>query len=355
MRQAKVKQGKIALFILGVLILWMLSRFVVPPSLDEKKISASNNRFSVLVKSIKSEDHYITFKAHGSLNPNKIINIRSEAAGQVIKVLKKDGDFVKKDTLLAKIDLQDKLALLAREEAKKEETEANLIAIQHLKDKGYAAKVKVMSAKAKYKEAIARIELIKKSIKNTKITAPSEGLLAKQWVEEGDYVKVGEKLFELVNNNPLVVKVQVSQQQIGRLSLNQKVKVILVTGEKLEGVIAFLSPVANTSTRTFLVEVNVANTKNIPAGFSATVIFQSEKVKAHLIKPAQLSLSIDGQIGVKGIEKKDEVVFYPVNIISGDSFGVWVLGLPQSVTLITRGQGYAKIGSKVNTQYESTH
>jgi multidrug efflux system membrane fusion protein len=96
----------------------------------------------------------------------------------------------------------------------------------------------------------------------------------------------------------------------------------------------------------------VPNPKEIQAGFSATVIFKGKKGKAHLIKPSKLFLDNKGNLGVKGVDKDNRVVFYPIQIAAGDKNGAWVLGLPDELILIERGQGFVKEGIEVDVYYE---
>jgi multidrug efflux system membrane fusion protein len=65
-----------------------------------------------------------------------------------------------------------------------------------------------------------------------------------------------------------------------------------------------------------------------------------------------LFLDNKGNLGVKGVDKDNRVVFYPIQIAAGDKNGAWVLGLPDELILIERGQGFVKEGIEVDVYYE---
>lgn len=351
MRIEKKRRLVVATLLSMLLLAWMGSGFLKKRAIKEAK-NKPIQPFSVLVKKHIAKDYQKTFTAHGFLIPSKRVLLEAEVPGMVVEVLRKDGDRVKKGEMLAKIDLQDKKEQLEKSKLELEEAKVSLEAFAALKDKGYAAKVNYVSAKAAYFKARAQLAAIRRMIYKTDIFAPMSGVLSEQWVERGDYVKEGEKLYELVKINPLLVKVNVSQYQVTKLKVGKEVSVKLITGETLKGHIEFISPVASSATRTFSVEVTIPNPKLIKAGFSATVAFNSDKGKVHTIRPSQLFLNMNGNISVKAIDKNNKVVFYPVAIVSGNKGKVYVLGLPDEVVLIERGQGFVNEGILVVPHYE---
>ena len=69
---------------------------------------------------------------------------------------------------------------------------------------------------------------------------------------------------------------------------------------------------------------------------------------AHRISPSLLTLDDAGNIGTKIIDEDGKVQFIVADIAQSSSNGVWVAGLPESVTLITVGQGFVTSGSLVD-------
>ena len=51
---------------------------------------------------------------------------------------------------------------------------------------------------------------------------------------------------------------------------------------------------------------------------------------------------------MKWVDSQNNVVFQPVELLSTDSEGAWITGLPESVPVIHLGGGYVRPGQQVN-------
>lgn len=60
-----------------------------------------------------------------------------------------------------------------------------------------------------------------------------------------------------------------------------------------------------------------------------------------------MSLSPEGQLGIKTVDDDNIVHFFPIEIIRPEIDGIWVTGLPDEVDLITVGQGFVNEGETV--------
>jgi multidrug efflux system membrane fusion protein len=69
---------------------------------------------------------------------------------------------------------------------------------------------------------------------------------------------------------------------------------------------------------------------------------------AHRISPSLLTLDDAGNVGTKIIDADGKVKFVVADIAQSSSNGVWVAGLPETVTIITVGQGFVTAGSVVD-------
>ena len=58
----------------------------------------------------------------------------------------------------------------------------------------------------------------------------------------------------------------------------------------------------------------------------------------------------DGTVGVKALNQKNYVVFYPIKTVKDTVDGMWVSGLPNQVNLIVSGQEYVSIGQQINPE-----
>ena len=154
---------------------------------------------------------------------------------------------------------------------------------------------------------------------------------------------MGDPVASLVDLDPVLVVGQVSERDIGRLQVGGSGVARLMTGEKVEGRIRYIAKVADPVTRTFRVELEVANPDAaLRDGITAEVVLPGPSVLAHRVSPAVLSLGDAGDIGVKIVDADQTVRFLPVQIVEQGEDGLWLLGLPDQVTLITVGQDFVR-------------
>ena len=117
---------------------------------------------------------------------------------------------------------------------------------------------------------------------------------------------------------------------------------------KKNGIISFISPSAETSTRTFEITIEADNKDlSYKSGITTKIVIKGSELKAHKIPPSILTLLDDGTVGVKAVDN-NKVIFYPTKTIKDTIDGMWVSGLPDKVNLIVSGQEYISIGEAIN-------
>ncbi|MDP6815412.1 MAG: HlyD family efflux transporter periplasmic adaptor subunit, partial [Alphaproteobacteria bacterium] len=194
----------------------------------------------------------------------------------------------------------------------------------------------------------AMVKQMEVSLARTIIRAPFAAVVDSREVELGAYVKDGSPIALLVDEDPYLVVAQVSENDVGRLRPAQKGYANLITGERVEGTIRYIAATAQPDTRTFRVELEVANPDRLMRdGVTAELHFPSERVAAHFISPAALTLDDQGTVGVRCVNAEAKVEFYAIRIVGSSADGMWVAGLPEQVDLIVVGQEYVRQGDRV--------
>ncbi|WP_114963898.1 efflux RND transporter periplasmic adaptor subunit, partial [Tritonibacter mobilis] len=196
--------------------------------------------------------------------------------------------------------------------------------------------------------AEAAVASAEEGIEALDITAPFAGRLETLSLDAGEFVQAGAEVGRIVDNRPLTVSIQVPQQQLRRIENGQTATVRFITGEERTGTVAFVGTSANRETRTFLAEIEVPNQDGaIPAGISAEVLIPTGTREAHFIQPSTVSLSPEGQLGVKTVDDADTVVFTPIEIVRAEIDGLYVMGLQDTAQIIVVGQGFVRAGEAV--------
>ena len=232
---------------------------------------------------------------------------------------------------------------------KKLEWEASKVLVE----KGYRSQTKAAGSKAAFDASKALVVQMEKELDNINIRAPFDGFFNDNISEVGDFLSIGMPCGQVIDYNPILVTGQISEQEIRKVKTGVKSQAILSTGERVSGLVSYISKTADKKTRTFRVEVRIENPDfKIKDGITTELFIPTQKVIAHLIPPSSLTLDSEGRIGIRHINKDNNVLFSSVEIIGDEGELVWVTGLSEKVIIITVGQEFVVEGQKVNYTLE---
>mgnify|MGYP001427571136 FL=1 len=351
------KTTKTAILVLSALLLWMLTGIFQNSSnsndINSLKINTEETVIKVKAKKIKSELRQSNVLVQGRTESNRNVLVSSETNGIVREIFVKKGDFVKKDQILCKLSTDSRKAKLDEAKALMLQKKLEWDASKVLVEKGYRSQTKAAGSKAAYDASKALVIQMEEELENINIRSPFDGFFNDNLAEVGDFLSIGMPCGQVVDYNPILVIGQVSEQEIKKIKSDIQGYAVLSTGEKLNGLLSYVSKTADSKTRTFRIELEINNSNfDIKDGITAELFIPTKKVQAHLIPPSSLTLDSDGKIGVRHIDSNNEVIFSDVEIIGDEKELVWVSGLPEEITLITIGQEFVIEGQKVNYTLE---
>lgn len=331
---------------------WMLSGvFASNPEPATSAAASASGTDLVPVRVQEFTAHEITREVaiSGRTEPNRVIDLRAEAEGAVVALGAERGEAVDAGAELVRLDLRDRNAQLNEAAALVAQRELEFKAAQDLLARGFTTEVQIADAGAQLESARARHERIKLEIANTSISAPIDAVLQERSVEIGDFVRIGDSVAELVDLDPLIVVGEINEREVAALAVGSMGIATLVDGTEVSGAVRYLAAIADPATRTFKVELAVANPDNaIRGGQTAEVRLYAERLRVHTLSAALLTLADDGTVGVKVVDNDNRVKFFPVEIAGTTADGMHVSGLPDRIRLITVGQGFVTEGQRVN-------
>ncbi len=355
--------------------------------------------FSVETKLFTSNLIDQSIELQGQTIHNKKIDVKSETSGNIDMIKFARGDKVSEKDEMITISLEDRnekllsaqkdLERLNKELILNEKNRDNLLrqnverielyeleyaSAKQLIDKGLSSKSKLSLAsfnlanakadrediKIKFETTLANLEAqisnfksvlknIKLDINKTSIKAPFDGIISKKMVEETEFISVGTPLFTIIDLDPIKIEGYLSEFDVNKVSVGTKALIEDGNGIKKNGIISFISPSAETSTRTFEITIEADNKDlSYKSGITTKIIIKGSELRAHKIPPSILTLLDDGTVGVKAVDNENKVTFYPTKTIKDTIDGMWVSGLPEQVNLIISGQEYISIGETIN-------
>ncbi len=303
----------------------------------------------VRVRTQVAEEITRTIVVNGKTAPARIVELSAETDGRVTSIGAKRGANVDSGTVIVRMDERDRSARLAEARAIVKQREVEYEGRARLKADSYVSEAQLQEGVARLEAARAELRRAELDLDYMVVRAPFAGAIQSRIAEVGDFVKVGDPIATFVDNRTIIVTANVSEFDAGFVRTGATAKATLATGEEVSGTIRYVSPVADAATRTFAVELEVDNRDGaLRAGGTAELYIPAETVMAHRISPALLTLDDAGNIGTKIIDADGKVRFVVADIAQSAANGVWVAGLPETVTIITVGQGFVTAGSVVD-------
>ncbi len=316
----------------------------------------NSDEIKVAVEKVTQQDIIETVSANGKVQPEVEVKIAADVSGEIVELFVKEGQLVQKGMLLCRIDpeiyisgLDRMVASLNGSKANYENSRSRLTQTQSqytkslatfnrnkkLFDDGVisasdwesiqsayevaqaevdAAKQSVAAAEFNVKSTEASLNEAKENLRKTSIYAPVDGTISKLNVEKGERVQgvsgfQGTELLRIANLNEMEVSVDVSENDIVRVSLNDTAMIDIdaYLDRKFKGIVTEVANSANNATvastdqvTNFAVKIRIlrdsyidliskdnADDSPFRPGMSATVEIQTNRVSNVLALPIQ--------------------------------------------------------------------
>jgi multidrug efflux system membrane fusion protein len=215
-----------------------------------------------------------------------------------------------------------------------------------------SAETNVETTRAGIEAAAAAVAAAQREIDRLTVTAPFDGLLESDTAELGSLLQPGGLCATVIQLDTIKVVGYVPEAQVNRVKLGAMAGAELSTGQRVQGTVTFISRSADPSTRTFEVDITVANPDlAIRDGQTADILISADGAKAHQIPQSALTLNNEGKLGVRTVDAASTVGFFPVTLLRDTPEGVWIGGLPEQADIIITGQDFVTAGVVVAPTY----
>ena len=175
---------------------------------------------------------------------------------------------------------------------------------------------------------INSIESSNRIITNFPVYATVSGIVSKKMINEGEYVKKGQGLFNIANLNTVWADFDAYEKQLSAIKVGDKISI--TTNAKpnkvIEAKITFIDPILNTKTRTVIVRTVLNNSKGElkPGMFVAGTLSKTsanKKATQTLMVPKTAVMWTGKRSLVYIKTSPDEPVFEMREVVLGASFG----------------------------------
>ena len=293
--------------------------------------------------------HARAIRISGQTEADKRAVLATRAAGIIAELPVKQGDHVKQGDLILALNAEDKPAAVDTAKQVVKQREAELVAAQRLAKSGNLATLQLDTAISAVALAKSQLELAQAELDRTLIYAPFNGVVDKVPVELGSSVMQGGEVATLLSLDPVLVRGEISERDLTHIKIGDRAEALLVNGGKVEGTVRYISREASATTRTFRIEVAIPNPDNrIPAGMTAEITLRSAPVDAVALPRSVVTLSNDGDLGIRAVDSSNKVAFFPIDLVEDLPSGLVLGGIPADARVIVAGQDLVKEGDEVN-------
>jgi RND family efflux transporter MFP subunit len=163
----------------------------------------------------------------------------------------------------------------------------------------------IRALKASLQDRRASYELAKKKLADASVRAPATGAIAERLVQKGEFIRANTQVATIVQLNPLKLQTAVQEKyaNVIRRNLAVQFRVEPFPDDVFEGRVSNISPTINQQTRTFPVEILVANpTGRLKPGFFAKGAILTQKDENVLAVPLDAVSTLAGVSSVFVIE-----------------------------------------------------
>lgn len=270
------------------------------PETEKPATEESFSEIRVETKTVLPTSFDDRVEATGSLQADRDATLSARSSG-TLESMAKLGTRAKKGEVLARIDPRIPTTAVNQAEARREAARANLeLAKQRyerqkpLHAEGVISALELQSIHAQYQQAQADVaqaeaalEQSRESLGNTRIVAPFPGVVDAHYVEVGEQVSMGMTVLRVVDASVLVVKAGLPERYAADIQQGAEVDVHFPTYglEPHTGTVRFVATAIDPKSRTFEVEVEVANDGALKPEMLAKVLVTRARVEGALVVP----------------------------------------------------------------------
>ena len=181
-------------------------------------------------------------------------NIAPQMTGRITRICAEIGDFVKKGQVLAEIDK----AQLQQAQLQLHNQEVELERLRSLYEAGALSKSDLDAIELSYNVTKTQVENL---LENTVLCSPIDGVVTARNYDVGDMYAMSMPIFTVEQIKPVKLIVAISESDYTKVKKGDSVEVIAdaLPGVTFYGKVEKIYPTIDAATRTFSVEVVVAN------------------------------------------------------------------------------------------------
>lgn len=268
----------------------------------------------VYVERASAHDVVDRIDASGELLAKAEAQVAAQVGGQITGVEVDEGGSVGAGEIVIEIDperreleLSDAGARVVQAEAQLDEARREAARVEKLQGRGAVSEAQLDEARTQLRLARSRLVaaqaqhgLAERALTDASVVAPFAGLVARRFVNAGEYVEPGQDLFHLVALDPIEAEFFLTEVDSSRVAVGQQVEVRVSShpGEVFGASVSVVSPTIDPQTRTRRVKAVLPNPdgKLLPGTFARVDLGVARRTGVVMVPKEAIQIAADGSV-----------------------------------------------------------
>ena len=228
----------------------------------------------------------------GDLRPIEEVPVRARIEGNLEAVNVREGDRVGRGQVMARFESSEEVGAEKSAQADVESAKADSVNAQWNADQSEelfkagaiperdlrSSQQALVAAKARLSAAQSRLFAAQRDVEDTKVLAPTSGIVSIRSIENGEHVSRGAQMFTVVRNDVLELEAAVPARFAGDVTPSMPVR-FNAGGRDMTGKVARVSPTINPANRSVTIYLQLPN----PGGTLKGNTFATGRIVARTI------------------------------------------------------------------------
>ncbi|CAM2009024.1 efflux RND transporter periplasmic adaptor subunit [Acanthopleuribacter pedis] len=213
----------------------------------------------VAVAAVTVGDAQSVYTTTTTIQPEFNAEILSRTTGAVRELHHEEGDVVEEGRLLLTIDDQDQQMALKQAELTLAHLQTEFKRREKMQNAGILASQEFDDIRNQIEKAEADVDAAKLTLAYTRVRAPFTGRIMRRLVDLGANVSPGVALYQIMDVDPMLVRVWVPANRLGRVAPGQKIHLKRdADGAELAAVTYLVSPMVDQTTGTVKITARIS-------------------------------------------------------------------------------------------------
>lgn len=262
----------------------------------------------ITTQTLEASDFKRMIEVQASVISDDQVYVSSEIGGRLLSVQVKEGQYVKRGQLVARVDLQSLQDQKSELETSMSLTKDIYDRQKRLWDQNIGSEIQYLQAKNNFDRFQKTMATLNTQLGKANIYSPISGVVDKEFLKAGEIAAPGAPIVQMFNPNKLKIKADIPETYLGKVKKGDKVEVsIPALSHKMTKSVTLLGRTIDPSNRTFKVEV-ASDSKNgtIKPNLLAALKFNDYSKKEAITVPLEIvQQEVSGKKFVYTASKKD--------------------------------------------------